>query len=120
MAAFDDVNCGEEIRARLERSVDAIGVQDWGQVDNLALACSWSLAGGASLDKSRAGGAALRADLASLAKIALAQKRIGVYAKRKYSLPGMRVWAEFKTGDRRVMEYILSPFTQTASKAIRE
>ena len=34
--------------------------------------------------------------------------------------PGMAITAEIKTGRRRILEYLLSPFVETASEALRE
>jgi hemolysin D len=59
-------------------------------------------------------------ELAYPAKITLAQDWIGVDDKRERLQPGMRVSAEIKTGDRRVIEYILSPVMQAVSEAGRE
>jgi len=59
-------------------------------------------------------------DLAYPAKITVAQDWIAVDDKRERLQPGMRVSAEIKTGDRRVIEYILSPVMQAVSEAGRE
>jgi len=34
--------------------------------------------------------------------------------------PGMTVSAEIKTGNRRILEYVFSPLSETASEAMRE
>jgi hemolysin D len=59
-------------------------------------------------------------DLAYSAKITLDRDWIGVEDKQERFQPGMRVSAEIKTGDRRVIDYILSPVMQTVAEAGRE
>jgi hemolysin D len=63
---------------------------------------------------------AANGELAYLAKITLAQDWIAVADQRERLQPGMRVSAEIKTGDRKVIEYILSPVVQVVSEAGRE
>ena len=58
--------------------------------------------------------------LAYPAKVALARDWIVVDSKRERLQPGMRVSAEIKTGNRRVIEYLLSPVIQRVSEAGRE
>ena len=43
-----------------------------------------------------------------------------VHDNREMSQPGMRVAVEIKTGERRVIEYLLSPVVQAVSEAGRE
>lgn len=59
-------------------------------------------------------------DLAYAAKITLDRDWIAVDGRNEQFQPGMRVSAEIKTGDRRVIDYILSPVMQTVSEAGRE
>lgn len=59
-------------------------------------------------------------DLAYSAKITLDRDWIAVDDRRERFQPGMRVSAEIKTGDRRAIDYILSPVMQTVSEAGRE
>lgn len=59
-------------------------------------------------------------DLAYPAKVTLSQDWIAVDDKRERLQPGMRVSVEIKTGDRRVIEYLLSPVVQAVSEAGRE
>jgi hemolysin D len=60
------------------------------------------------------------ADLSYPAKVTLDQDYVLVDGKREPIRPGMRVAAEIKTGDRRVIEYLLSPVMQTVQEAGRE
>lgn len=59
-------------------------------------------------------------DLAYSAKIALDRDWIAAEGKIERFQPGMRVSADIKTGDRRVIDYVLSPVMQTVSEAGRE
>ncbi|MEA2881082.1 MAG: rane fusion protein hemolysin [Bradyrhizobium sp.] len=60
------------------------------------------------------------AELAYPAKVTLLQDWILVDGRREKIRSGMRVSAEIKTGDRRVIEYLLSPVLQAAKEAGRE
>jgi HlyD family type I secretion membrane fusion protein len=60
------------------------------------------------------------AELAYPAKVTLLQDWILVDGRREKIRSGMRVSAEIKTGDRRVIEYLLSPVMQAAKEAGRE
>jgi hemolysin D len=59
-------------------------------------------------------------ELAYPAKVSLAQDWIEVDGRREPIRPGMRVQAEIKTSDRRVIEYLLSPVVQAVKEAGRE
>jgi hemolysin D len=59
-------------------------------------------------------------ELAYPAKVTLLQDWILVDGRREKIRSGMRVSAEIKTGDRRVIEYLLSPVMQAAKEAGRE
>ena len=60
------------------------------------------------------------AELAYPAKLTLLQDWIAVNDRHEPIRPGMRVSAEIKTGDRRVIEYLLSPVMQAVKEAGRE
>jgi hemolysin D len=60
------------------------------------------------------------AELAYPAKVWLAQDWIAVDGKREPIRAGMRISAEIKTGERRVIEYLLSPVVQAVKEAGRE
>jgi hemolysin D len=60
------------------------------------------------------------AELAYPAKVTLLQDWIVVDGRHETIRAGMRVSAEIKTGDRRVIEYILSPVMQAVKEAGRE
>jgi len=60
------------------------------------------------------------AELAYPAKVTLLQDWILVDGRHEPIRAGMRVSAEIKTGDRRVIEYLLSPVMQAAKEAGRE
>jgi hemolysin D len=59
-------------------------------------------------------------ELAYPAKVTLLQDWIAVGGHREPIRPGMRVSAEIKTGQRRVIEYLLSPIMQAVKEAGRE
>lgn len=59
-------------------------------------------------------------DLSYPTKITLSRDWIMVDERKETIQPGMRVAAEIKTGDRRVIEFLLSPVMQTVSEAGRE
>jgi hemolysin D len=67
-----------------------------------------------------AAGAAPSGELAYPAKVSLLQDWIEVDGRREPIRPGMRVQAEIKTSDRRVIEYLLSPVVQAVKEAGRE
>jgi hemolysin D len=69
---------------------------------------------------SSSGGGAQQAELAYPAKVTLLQDWILVDGRHEKIRPGMRVSAEIKTGDRRVIEYLLSPVMQAVKEAGRE
>lgn len=59
-------------------------------------------------------------ELAYPAKVTLLQDWIAVNGRHEPIRPGMRVSAEIKTGERRVIEYLLSPVIQAVKEAGRE
>ena len=59
-------------------------------------------------------------ELAYPAKVTLLQDWIAVNGRHEPIRPGMRVSAEIKTGERRVIEYLLSPVVQVVKEAGRE
>lgn len=59
-------------------------------------------------------------ELAYPAKVSLSQDWIAVNGRHEPIRPGMRVSAEIKTGERRVIEYLLSPVIQAVKEAGRE
>ena len=54
------------------------------------------------------------------ARLLLKTNRIGVDGKTIRLTPGMNVTAEIKTGQRRVLDYLLSPVRQTVNESLRE
>ena len=52
--------------------------------------------------------------------MAVAQSNINVNGKLVPISPGMSVTAEVKTGERRIIEYFLSPLLRYKQEAIRE
>lgn len=65
-------------------------------------------------------GAPAQPDLAYPAKLSLDQDWILIDGRHEPIRPGMRVSAEIRTGDRRVIEYLLSPVVQALQEAGRE
>lgn len=54
------------------------------------------------------------------ARLTLAQKEMNIDGKRVPLSPGMNVTAEIKIGQRRVIEYLLSPIQKVAKESLRE
>ena len=54
------------------------------------------------------------------ARLVLKANRIAVDGKLVHLTPGMNVTAEIKTGQRKVLDYLLSPLQRTASESLRE
>lgn len=54
------------------------------------------------------------------AKVTLDQDFVTVDGRREPIRPGMRIAAEIRTGDRRIIEYLLSPVVQAMHEAGRE
>ena len=54
------------------------------------------------------------------ATLTLSQKDMAVDGKRVNLSPGMNITAEIKTGQRRVIEYLLSPVQRAGSESLRE
>ena len=52
--------------------------------------------------------------------LSMAQPTIDIDGKRIKLSPGMNVTAEIKTGQRRVIEYLLSPVQRATSESLRE
>ena len=52
--------------------------------------------------------------------ITLAQRDMLIDGKRVNLSPGMNITAEIKTGQRRVIEYLLSPVQRAGSESLRE
>jgi hemolysin D len=59
-------------------------------------------------------------DLSYPAKVTLSRDWIDIEGHRETIQPGMQVSAEIKTGDRRAIEFLLSPVMQTLKEAGRE
>jgi len=54
------------------------------------------------------------------ARLVLSASRIDVDGKQIRLSPGMNVTAEIKTGQRRVIEYLLSPIQRAGGEGLRE
>jgi hemolysin D len=54
------------------------------------------------------------------ARLQLARNRISIDGKQIRLSPGMNVTAEIKTGQRRVIEYLLSPIQKAGGESLRE
>ena len=54
------------------------------------------------------------------ATITLAQSDMLIDGKRVKLSPGMNITAEIKTGQRRVIEYLMSPVQRAGSESLRE
>ncbi len=58
--------------------------------------------------------------LAHAARIKLSRNTIKIAGKEQLIGPGMAVQAEIKTGERRIIKYLLFPIAQTMDEAGRE
>ena len=54
------------------------------------------------------------------ATLTLSQKDMLIDGKRVRLSPGMNITAEIKTGQRRIIEYLMSPIVKTGSESLRE
>ena len=54
------------------------------------------------------------------ATLTLAKRTMNIDGKQVAISPGMNVTAEIKTGERRVIEYLLSPIQRAGSESLRE
>ena len=54
------------------------------------------------------------------AKLTLDKRTMNIDGKQVAISPGMNVAAEIKTGERRVIEYLLSPIQRAGSESLRE
>ena len=54
------------------------------------------------------------------ATLRLSQHSMAVDGKRIHLSPGMNITAEIKTGQRRVIDYLLSPVQKTVGESLRE
>jgi hemolysin D len=59
-------------------------------------------------------------ELVYIARIKLDQTHMNVDGKEVSLTPGMAVTAEIKTGERRLIEYLLSPLARHSQQAVRE
>jgi hemolysin D len=115
---------GQEVRVKLE----AFPFTEYGLVDGVvetisrdAVQQDAQLAGqtpgggaAASTGKAPAGG------LVYTARIRLKRRWIGVAGRRRPIGPGLAVQAEIKTGERRIIQYLVSPIAQALDEAGRE
>jgi len=58
--------------------------------------------------------------LVAAATLRLGQQDMLIDGKRVRLSPGMNITAEIKTGQRRIIEYLLSPVQRAAGEALRE
>lgn len=73
-----------------------------------------------SYDARASGGAQRVQNLVYPVELTLAQNFIVIDGQRVPLMPGMSITAEVKTGKRRLIEYLLSPLSETVSQAARE
>ncbi len=71
-------------------------------------------------DRKGADGKSIPAGAVYPATLTLSQKDMLIDGKRVNLTPGMAVTAEIKTGQRRVIEYLLSPVQRAGSESLRE
>ena len=56
----------------------------------------------------------------SIKTLTLSQKDMLIDGKRVNLSPGMNITAEIKTGQRRIIEFLLSPVQRASSESLRE
>jgi hemolysin D len=71
-------------------------------------------------DKRAANGSGANNNAIFPATLTLGQSSINIDGKQVRLTPGMNLTAEIKTGQRRVIEYLLSPIQQAGSESLRE
>ncbi len=71
-------------------------------------------------DKRAANGSGANTNAIFPATLTLSQSSINIDGKQVRRTPGMNLTAEIKTGQRRVIEYLLSPIQQAGSESLRE
>ena len=71
-------------------------------------------------DKRAASGNGANTNAIFPATLTLSQSSINIDGKQVRLTPGMNLTAEIKTGQRRVIEYLLSPIQQAGSESLRE
>ncbi len=98
------VSEGQEVRVKLE----AFPFTDFGWVDGVVETISRD-----AIEHEQLG-------LVYSARVRLLADHIMVNGRRQPIGPGMAVQAEIKTGERRIIQYLLSPISQTVSEAGRE
>ena len=117
------VHEGQKVRVKLE----AFPFTEYGLVDGIVETISRDAVPQepqqAAAAAGAAGGGAARgagAGLVYTARVRLAQTWIGVGGRRQPIGPGLAVQAEIKTGERRIIQYLLSPLSQAVDEAGRE
>jgi hemolysin D len=95
---------GQEVRVKFE----AFPFTDYGWVDGVVETISRD-----AVQDEKTG-------LVYSARVRLLADHIMIHGQRQKIGPGMAVQAEIKTGDRRIIQYLLSPISQTVREAGRE
>ena len=103
---------GQPVRVKLE----AFPFTDYGFVEGTVR----SLSRDAVQQEGQADGKANAAGLVYTARIRLSRSWIQVRGERRPIGPGLAVQAEIRTGERRIIQYLLSPISKALSEAGRE
>jgi hemolysin D len=115
---------GQAVRVKLE----AFNFTDYGIIpgvvesisrDAIDMSQSGSQ-GGQQQQRDEQGRSQPQQGLVYAARIRLTQKTINIRGRRQIIGPGLAAQAEIKTGERRIIDYLLSPIAQTMDEAGRE
>jgi hemolysin D len=113
---------GQPVRVKLE----AFPFTDYGLIEGVVESISRDAI---DMSGARGGESAIQRDannrptqpgLVYAARIRLNQRTIRVHGRNQLIGPGLAVQAEIKTGERRIIQYLLSPIAQTLDEAGRE
>ncbi len=103
---------GQAVRVKLE----AFPFTDYGIVEGVVETISRD----AILEESDKAGGSRGGGLIYAARIRLGRNTIAIGSRRQIIGPGLAVQAEIKTGERRIIQYMLSPISKAMDEAGRE
>ncbi len=112
-AQADVLRSGQEVAAKLETFA-------YTRYGTVPVKVSCVSADAAVDDKRQANGSGASNNAICPATLTLSKNSINIDGKQVRLTPGMNLPADIKTGQRRVIEYLLSPIQQAGSESLRE